>query len=384
MPPLAVPPDLLRVISQALSYREVFPTHMEIWERVLPDGAVRIVVDLSRPAILPNIAVVGPRTTAELVRLSGRVEGMSLTLSPAVAMAVLGVPIGEIADRTLPLGDLWGPSAAELCERLLAASGNHGRGELIWTSVRARLSERDDPAPPALLRVVGAAATVTAAGGRGIAMACDHADPDAVSELVRRIEAEAGRIDLLVNNAWGGHESFDGRFNAPFWEHPLSHWDAMMDRGVCLHLLAARAVAPAMTARGSGLIIATTFWDQGRFLRGNLYYDLAKAAINRPAFGIAEELRPSGVASVALSPGWMRTEWVLAGHRTDEAHWNGVPALARTESPRYLGRAVVALAGDPDVMRHSGQVLRVADLAEAYGFEDVGGWRVPAFELPES
>lgn len=226
------------------------------------------------------------------------------------------------------------------------------------------------------------AEAVTAAGGRGIALACDHEDPGAVAALVRRVEAEAGRIDLLVNNAWGGHESFDGRFDAPFWEHPLEHWRTMMEGGAFLHLLAARAVAPGMATRGTGLIIATTFWDQGRFLRGNLFYDLAKAAIGRLAFGIAEEMRPRGVASVALSPGWMRTEWVLAGHRTDEAHWREVPALARTESPRYLGRAVVALAGDARVMRHSGQVLRVGDLAEQYGFTDTDGRRVPPFELP--
>ncbi|QYU66140.1 SDR family oxidoreductase [Leptolyngbya sp. 15MV] len=226
------------------------------------------------------------------------------------------------------------------------------------------------------------AEAVTAAGGRGIAVACDHADAEAVTSLVQRIEAEAGRIDLLVNNAWGGHESFDGRFDAPFWEHPLSHWDAMMDRGVRLHLIAARAVVPGMVTPGSGLIVATTFWDQGRFLRGNLYYDLAKAAISRLALGIAEDVRSHGVASLALSPGWMRTEWVLAGHRTDEAHWQDVPALARTESPRYLGRAVAALAGDADVMRHSGKVLRVADLAEECGFTDIDGRRVPAFELP--
>jgi NAD(P)-dependent dehydrogenase (short-subunit alcohol dehydrogenase family) len=242
------------------------------------------------------------------------------------------------------------------------------------------LALSDLAAPPGTIE--DTAEAVTAAGGRGIAVACDHADPEAVASLVRRIETEAGRIDLLVNNAWGGHESFDGRFDAPFWEHPLSHWDAMMDRGVRLHLLAARAVAPAMAARGSGLIVATTFWDQGRFLRGNLYYDLAKAAISRLAFGIAEELRSHGVASLALSPGWMRTEWVLAGHRTNEAHWQDVPALARTESPRYLGRAVAALAGDALVMRHSGKVLRVADLAEEYGFTDIDGRRVPAFELP--
>jgi NAD(P)-dependent dehydrogenase (short-subunit alcohol dehydrogenase family) len=225
------------------------------------------------------------------------------------------------------------------------------------------------------------AAAVTAAGGTGIAMACDHADPDAVAGLVERIEAEVGAIDLLVNNAWGGHESFDGRFSAPFWEHPLAHWPAMIDGGARLHLLAARAVAPRMVARQRGLIVATTFWDRGRPLKGNLYYDLGKATINRLAFAMAEELRPHGVASLAVSPGWMRTEWVLAAHGTDEAHWQDVPALARTESPRYLGRAVAALAADPAVMRRSGQVLRAADLAADYGFTDIDGRLVPAFEL---
>ncbi|APF38378.1 oxidoreductase [Chelatococcus daeguensis] len=226
------------------------------------------------------------------------------------------------------------------------------------------------------------AEAVTAAGGFGMAMRCDHGDPAAVNDLVERIEQETGAIDLLVNNAWGGHESFDGRFDVPFWEQPLSHWPAMMDGGARLHWLAARAVAPRMGRRGRGVIVATTFWDEGRVLRGNLCYDLAKAAICRLAGAMAEELRPHGVASLALSPGWMRTEWVLAAHGTDEAHWQDVPALARTESPRYLGRAVAALAADPRVMRHSGKVLRVADLAAHYGFTDIDGRRVPAF-VPE-
>lgn len=222
---------------------------------------------------------------------------------------------------------------------------------------------------------------VTAAGGRGIPRVCDHSDPDAVERLVGDIEAEVGQIDVLVNNAWAGHESFDGRFQAPFWEHPLSHWQAMMDGGARLHLVTARAVAPRMVARKRGLIVATTFWDRDRLLRGNLYYDLAKAAINRLSFAMAEELRTDGVASVAVSPGWMRTEWVLAGHRTDEAHWQDVPALARTESPRYLGRAVCALAADPGVLRFSGQIMRAADLAAEYGFTDIDGRKIPAFEL---
>jgi NAD(P)-dependent dehydrogenase (short-subunit alcohol dehydrogenase family) len=222
---------------------------------------------------------------------------------------------------------------------------------------------------------------VTRMGGQGIAVRCDHADEAEVARLFAQVQREQGRLDVLVNNAWGGHESFDGVFEAPFWEHPLSHWDSMFDRGVRNHLLASRFAAPTMVAQKRGLIVTTTFWDQGKYLRGNLFYDLAKSAMNRLAFGMAEELRPHGVASLAVSPGWMRTEFVLAGHQIDEAHWQERPALARTESPRYLGRAVAALAGDAQVIEKSGGVHRVADLAREYGFVDVDGRQVEAFEL---
>ena len=224
---------------------------------------------------------------------------------------------------------------------------------------------------------------VTRLGGRGIAVRCDHTREDDVAALFERVQREAGRIDLLVNNAWGGHETFNGVFEAPFWEHPLSNWDSMFDRGVRNHLLASRFAAPAMVRQQRGLIVTTTFWDRDRYLRGNLFYDLAKASMTRLAFGMAQELHARGVASVAVSPGWMRTEFVLAGHKTDEAHWQERPALARTESPRYLGRAVVALAADGSVMAKSGRVLRVADLAREYGFCDIDGRQVEAFELDE-
>lgn len=222
---------------------------------------------------------------------------------------------------------------------------------------------------------------VTREGGRGVAVRCDHTDAADVEQLFARVEKEEERLDLLVNNAWGGHEAFTGVFDAPFWEQPLDQWEAMLDRGVRNHLLASRAAVPSMLRRRAGLVVTTTFWDRGRYLRGNLLYDLAKSAMNRLAFGMAEELRPHGIASVAVSPGWMRTELILAGHRTDEAHWRERPALARTESPRYLGRAVVALAADPRVLERTGQVLRVADLAREYGFTDVDGRQVEAFEI---
>lgn len=225
---------------------------------------------------------------------------------------------------------------------------------------------------------------VTGLGGRGIPVRCDHTREEEVARLFARVERDEGRIDLLVNNAWGGHESFNGVFDAPFWEQPLEHWDTMFDRGVRNHLLASRHAAPIMVRQRRGLLVTTTFWDRGHYVRGNLFYDLAKAAMNRLAFGMAQELRPHGVASLAVSPGWMRTEFILTGHKTDESRWQERPALARTESPRYLGRAVAALAGDPAVMHKTGAVHRVADLAREYGFTDIDGRQVPAFELEGS
>lgn len=226
------------------------------------------------------------------------------------------------------------------------------------------------------------AAEVSRAGGCGIAVRCDHTQENEVAALFQRVEDEQrGRLDLLVNNAWGGHEQFDGVFRSAFWERPMTQWDAMFDRGVRNHLLASRHAAPRLVRQGRGLIVTTTFWDRDRYMAGNLVYDLAKSTMTRLAFGMAQDLKPHGVASVAVSPGWMRTEFVLAGHHTDEARWHERPELAGTESPRYAGRAVVALAADPAVLDKTGRVLRVGDLAREYGFNDIDGRQVAPFEL---
>ena len=223
---------------------------------------------------------------------------------------------------------------------------------------------------------------VTRLGGTGIPVRCDHTREDEVRDLFARVEREQGRLDLLVNNAWGGHEAFSiAAFGAPFWEQSLDQWDAMFDRGVRNHLVASRAAAPIFIRQGSGLIVTTTYWDRGGYLRGNLFYDLAKAAMVRLAFSTAEELRPHGVASLAVSPGWMRTEFVLASENADESTWRDHPKFARTESPRYVGRAVAALAADPDVRKKSGTVQLVGELAREYGFTDVDGRVIPPFEI---
>jgi NAD(P)-dependent dehydrogenase (short-subunit alcohol dehydrogenase family) len=216
-------------------------------------------------------------------------------------------------------------------------------------------------------------------GGTGVAVRCDHTQESDVRAVFARVERDHGRLDLLVNNAWGAHQDYIGA--APFWEQPLSHWEGMFERGLRNHILSSVAAAPLFVRQRRGLIVTVTFWDRWRYT-GSFFYDLAKAAMSRLAFGLAQDLRPHGVASVGLSPGWMRTEIILAAYKTDESRWREVPALASTESPRYVGRAVAALAGDPRVMERTGQVLRTGDLAAEYDFTDVDGRRVPPFELP--
>jgi NAD(P)-dependent dehydrogenase (short-subunit alcohol dehydrogenase family) len=215
---------------------------------------------------------------------------------------------------------------------------------------------------------------VTAAGGRGIAAVCDHGDDRQVAALFARVgDEQHGRLDLLVNNAWGGYEEYDDAgFSKPFWEQSPEYWGRMVDRGARFQYLAARHAAPLMIAQGGGLIVGTASGDRGRYL-GNLVYDVAKAAVIRMAFGMARELRPHGVTALTLLPGFTRTEAVLAVFKGD---------LTPTNSTQYVGRAVAVLAADADVMHHSGESLRVADVAESYGFVDVDGRWVPPFELP--
>ncbi len=221
----------------------------------------------------------------------------------------------------------------------------------------------------------------TAAGGEGIAVRCDHTDDEQVAALFERVADERGEIDLLVNNVWGGYEGYDEEsFVAPFWEQPMDRYDRMFDAGVRAHFTASRHAAPLLVE--GGLIVSTTAWDRDRYL-GAVPYDAAKCAINRMAYGMALELRDRGVAAVALAPGWMRTEYVLREYGVDDATAHEHPELGSTESTRYVGRAVVALATDPDVMEKSGRVLQTGALADEYGFVDVDGRRVPPFEIPE-
>lgn len=216
---------------------------------------------------------------------------------------------------------------------------------------------------------------VTQRGGQGVPVRCDHTEDAEVEALFARVTQEQGRLDLLVNNVWGGYEQFDwSRFGAPFWEQPLGHWSGMFESGVRAHLAATRLAVPLMLSNRCGLIVHTTAWDRDKYL-SNLFYDVSKAAVNRMAFGMARELAPHHVAVVALAPGFVGTERVLA------AFAGASRTPGNLESPAYIGRAVVALAGDATVMAKSGRVLTVGHLAAEFGFADVDGRQWPPFQI---
>lgn len=213
-------------------------------------------------------------------------------------------------------------------------------------------------------------------GGVGVAAPCDHTDDDQVEELFETVARDRERLDLLVANVWGGYEGYDtSEFAAAFWEQPVRFWDGMFTAGVRAHWMSARFAARLMLEQGSGLIVLTTAWDRDRYLR-NLAYDVAKAAVNRMARGLAVELRPHGITAVAVAPGFMRTERVLAAHAQEPFD------LGPTETPEYVGRVIAALAGDPRVARFSGRTIRAGDLARIYGVRDVDGRWIPPFEIP--
>lgn len=258
---------------------------------------------------------------------------------------------------------------------IAAVLGEHGATVYVTgRSVRGQPTTDNLPGT-----IEEAAEEVSRRGGRGIAVRCDHASEAEVQALIQKIGGERARLDILVNNAWGGYEGARP-MPAYFWQAPWRLWDAMFERGLKAHLLATYFAIPLMiqskARRAPGLIVSTIAWDHGKYI-GN-FYDVSKHAIVRLLWGLALELRPHNVATVALAPGFMRTERVMS-HAGGETDWKKIPWLKRSESPEYLGRAVAALARDKNVMRKSGKAFHVGELAREYGFTDIDGRRVPPF-----
>lgn len=216
------------------------------------------------------------------------------------------------------------------------------------------------------------------AGGKGIAIRCDHTIESEVEAVIQQLDEEQGKIDIVVNNVWGGNElSIEGK---PFWELSTKHWETMFTSGVRAQLMTNHYAIPLLKKHGTGLIIHTTFWDEDKYI-GHFYYDLAKNAINRMTSNLAIELKQDGIAVVAVSPGWMRTELVLKTFNTDEHQWHEVDDLKQTESPHYIGRAIASLAADRMVMMKSGSIQKVGKLAKEYKFTDIDGRYIPSFMI---
>ncbi len=217
---------------------------------------------------------------------------------------------------------------------------------------------------------------VTAYGGIGLPARCDHSDPTQVQALFERIRTEQGRLDILVNDIWGGDDLIE--FDKRFWEQPLENGLLMQTRGVHTHIITSYYAAPLMVAQRSGLIVEITDGDSPRY-RGMLLYDLAKSSIIRLAYGLAIDMKPYGVNVVAVTPGFLRSEAMLDRFGVTEANWQDgakvEPHFIASETPFFVGRAVAALAADPNVAAKTGGVYASWTLSDEYGFIDMDGRR---------
>ena len=216
--------------------------------------------------------------------------------------------------------------------------------------------------------VFSTAEAVTAIGGKGIAIQCDHRDDSQVEDAFKRIAKESKRIDILVNNAWGGYEKMrEGRaftYFKPFWEQPFWRWDAMFDAGVRAAYISSALAVRMMTKKKSGLIVNISFWSAQVYMN-NTQYGVSKAAVDKMTEYMAHELKKYKVAVVSLYPGLVRTESVMRSAK----HFD----MSNSESPQFIGRVVAALASDPNIMEKSGQVLVAAQEALEYGIKDIDG-----------
>ncbi|MDR8409707.1 SDR family oxidoreductase [Nonomuraea sp. 3-1Str] len=251
-------------------------------------------------------------------------------------------------------------------------------GATVYVTGRTTRSERSEYDRPETIEET--AELVSEAGGHGIAVQVDHLDHARVRGLVERIDREQGRLDVLVNDVWGGERL--AQWETPLWEHDLDGGLRLLRLAVDTHIVTSHYALPLLTRTPGGLVVemtdGTKEYNDGNY-RISVFYDLAKTAVIRLAYAQAHELKPFGCAAVALTPGWMRSEMMLDTFGVTEENWRDAtaaqPHFVISESPRFTGRAVAALAADPEVMRWSGRSLSSGGLAKEYGFTDVDGSR---------
>ena len=248
-------------------------------------------------------------------------------------------------------------------------------GATVYVTGRTTRSERSEMNRPETIEET--AALVDEAGGRGIAVQVDHLIPEQVRELVNRIEREQGALHVLVNDIWGATTM---EWNKSVWESTLDIGLRTLRLAVDTHAITSHFAIPLLIRKPGGLVVemtdGTDEYNATRY-RVSFFYDLAKAAVNRMAFALAHELAPHGATAVSLTPGWLRSEAMLEAYRVTEANWRDAtavsPHFAISESPAYVGRAVVALAQDPNLSRWNGKSLSSGQLAKVYGFTDIDG-----------
>jgi NAD(P)-dependent dehydrogenase (short-subunit alcohol dehydrogenase family) len=240
-------------------------------------------------------------------------------------------------------------------------------------TTRERRSEYDRPET-----IEETTELVDRAGGRGIAVRVDHLESDEVRDLVRRIEDEQGRLDVLVNDVWGGERLAE--WNVPVWEHSLEGGLRLLRLAIDTHIITSHFALPLLIRNAGGLVIEMTDGTaeyNAENYRLSLFYDLAKTSVIRMAWAQAQELQPHGCTALALTPGWLRSEMMLDLFGVEESNWREAtarePHFVISETPRYVGRAVAHLAADPDVARFSGRSLSSGGLAKVYGFTDLDG-----------
>ncbi|ESY88279.1 short-chain dehydrogenase [Mesorhizobium sp. LNHC220B00] len=260
-------------------------------------------------------------------------------------------------------------------------------GATVYVTGRSTRGQPSEYARPETIEET--AELVTANGGRGIAVPVDHLIADDVRGLVGRIRAEQGRLDILVNDIWGGEQLLE--WNKPVWEHNLENGLRMLRLAIDTHLITAHHALPLMIERPGGLLVeitdGTAEYNAGHY-RLSPFYDLAKVAVSRMAWAHAKDLAKHGSTSVSLTPGWMRSEMMLELYGVAEQNWRDatakVPHFVISETPRFVGRAVAALAADPDRERWNGQSLSSGGLAQVYGFTDLDGSQPDAWRyVPE-
>jgi NAD(P)-dependent dehydrogenase (short-subunit alcohol dehydrogenase family) len=249
-------------------------------------------------------------------------------------------------------------------------------GATVYCTGRTTRTQRSEYNRPETIEETAEA--VTAAGGHGVAIQVDHLDTGQVQALAGRIDADNGRLDVLVNDIWGSEHLIE--WNVPVWQHSLERGLRMLRLGIDTHLITSHFALPLLIRRPGGLVVemtdGTAEYNRANY-RLSIYYDLVKTSVQRMAWALARELAPHGATAVALTPGWLRSEMMLGHYGVTEENWREAtakqPHFIISESPRFVGRSVVALAADPERARWNGLSLSSGELAKVYGFRDLDG-----------